>query len=270
MTAAPLPDRRVRRPDFADRVLSPRQAARQRARVTDIVAGFWRAERPDLDRAAVADAVAAFFALYPERPIADNSGGSGFNDSLWLFTTARLLAPALIVESGVYKGQSSWLLRRATPDAALQCIDIDLGQRGWSDEAIVYHEGDWSELDLRAPAGGSALCFFDDHVSQAQRIREAHAQGFRTLLFGDDVAADVLYATGRPPVPTVTMVLDDTLPDGERIEWLRGGIVRHYVVDQADLASARRLIRRATPVPDLAPVTRYRPQSGLTLVSLVD
>jgi hypothetical protein len=270
MTADPQPDRRLRRPDYDDRVVSPRRTARLKARVAEIVAAFWQAESRDLPAPAVAAAVDAFFALYASRPIADNAGGSGFNDSLWLFTTARLLAPALIVESGVYRGHSSWLLRRAAPAAVLHSIDIDLGQCGWRDEAIAYHQGDWSELTLRAPTGGAALCFFDDHVSQAQRIREAHERGFRTLLFGDDVSAETLYATGRPPVPTVTMILDKTLLAGERIEWLRGGIARSYIVDAEDIASARRLIRRAAPMPDLAPITRYRPQSGLTLVTLVD
>ena len=269
MTAAPGKDRRLRRPDYDDRVLSPARAARLRARVAAVVAGFWRDAAPEVEPAAAA-AVDAFFALYPDRPIADNSGGSGFNDSLWLFTTARLLAPAIIVESGVYKGQSSWFLRQAAPDAALHSVDIDLSQCGWRDAAIAYHEGDWSALSLRAPARGAALCFFDDHVSQARRIREAHARGFRTLLFGDDVATETLYATGRPPLPTVSMILDDSLAEGERIEWLRGGVAHHYVVDAAEIASARRLIRRASPMPDLAPITRYRPQSGLTLVTLVD
>lgn len=270
MTDSPERDRRLRRPDYDDRTLSPRRAARLRARIAEIVAGFWRAEGAGIEPAAVIGAVEAFFALYAKRPIADNSGGSGFNDSLWLFTTARLLGPALIVESGVYKGQSSWLLRRAAPAAAMHGVDLDLGQRAWRDESIAYHQGDWSELDLRVPAHGAALCFFDDHVSQARRIREAHERGFRTLLFGDDVAAETLYATGRPPVPTVSMILDTTLAAGERIEWLRGGVRREYVVDADDIGSARRLIRRASPMPDLAPVTRYRPQSGMTLVTLID
>jgi hypothetical protein len=266
MTADPRQDKRLREAEYACRVLDPKSAARLRARVTETVAEFWH----DHEAARVADAVDAFFALYPDRPVADNSGGSGFNDSLWLFTAARLLAPALIVESGVYKGQSSWLLRQAVPGAALHCVDLDLSQRRWRDDGIAYHEGDWSELTLEAPAGRPALCFFDDHVSQARRIREAHARGFRTLLFGDDVAAETLYATGRPPLPTASMILDETLADGERIEWLRGGVVRHYIVDAADMASARRLIRHARPMPDLAPITRYRPQSGLTLVTLAD
>ncbi|HVO16976.1 MAG TPA: hypothetical protein VMV26_17285 [Alphaproteobacteria bacterium] len=270
MAAAPPADRQLRRPDYDDRVVSPRQAARLRARVAEIVATFWRAEGAGFSDAGIVGAIGDFFALYPARPVADNSGGSGFNDSLWLFITARLLAPDLIVESGVYKGQSSWLLRQAAPRARLHSVDLDLSQRRWQDDAIAYHQGDWTEMALRAPAAGDALCFFDDHVSQAQRIREAHERGFRTLLFGDDLSAETLHATGRPPLPTVSMLLDDTLVPGERIEWLRGGVPRHYIVDGADIASARRLIRRASPMPDLAPITRCRPQSGLTFVRLVD
>jgi hypothetical protein len=270
MAAAPPADRRLRRPDYDDRVVSPRQAARLKARIAEVVASFWRAEGESFSDARVAAAIGDFFTLYPARPVADNSGGSGFNDSLWLFVTARLLAPDLIVESGVYKGQSSWLLRQAVPRARLYSVDVDLSQRCWQDGAIVYHQGDWSELALRPPATRDSLCFFDDHVSQARRIREAYGLGFRTLLFGDDLSAETLHATGRPPVPTVSMLLDDTLMSGERIEWLRGGVLHHYVVDGEDIASARRLIRRASTMPDLAPLTRCRPQSGMTLVRLVD
>ncbi len=234
-----------------------------------MAAPFWHAAL-GAERAAVETAAAEFFALYPTRPVPDNSGGSGFSDSFWLYTAGRLLAPRLVVESGVYRGQTSWLLRRACPDARLYCVDVDLSQAQFRDASIRYHEGDWTELTFDAVDSARSLCFFDDHVNQARRVREAHERGFRTLLFDDDLPAETLYATGAPPVPTISMLFDETLRPGERVEWLRHGRPHHYVVDAADTHGARALIASRHVTPDLTPIVRYRAQGGLTLVRLVE
>src|SRR5438128_597929 len=81
-------------------------------------------------------AAAGFFACYPGRPVSDNSGGSGYSDCFWLYTGAWLLAPGVIVESGVLKGQTSWLLRQACPAALLYAVDLDLTQRMYRHASI--------------------------------------------------------------------------------------------------------------------------------------
>src|SRR5690606_2319642 len=110
-----------------------------------------------------------------------------------IYTAARLLMPALIVECGVYKGQTTWFLRRAAPRAEIVAFDLDLEQRAWRDDAVRYHAADWTEVPVHAVQPARSLAFFDDHVSHARRIREAYARGFRTLLLGDDLAAEALH-----------------------------------------------------------------------------
>jgi hypothetical protein len=256
-------------PEDDSRVLSPRHRARLERRILEVATGFW-GRVVDQPPAAIEGAAAEFFACYPQRPVADNSGGSGYSDCFWLYTAARLLAPRVIVESGVAKGQTTWLLRQACPDAQLYAVDADLGQRVYQDASVRYHEGDWTELDFEGADLRQSLCFFDDHVDQARRVREAHARGCRTLLFDDDLPAETLYATGAPPVPTISMVFDDALEPGERIQWLRRGRLREYVVDPARVAGVRALIRSHHTTPDLTAIVRQRVQGGLTLVQLVD
>ena len=234
----------------------------------EVAVGFYAAAL-GVSHEAVRPAAGEFFRLYPERPIPDNSGGSGFADCFWLYTAARLLDPRLIVENGVYRGQTTWLLRQACPQARLHAIDVDLGSLRFRDPSIHYHQGDWTEVSLADVDPDRALVFFDDHVNQARRLREAHHRGFRTLLFDDDLEAETLHATGLPPVPTIAMVLDDRLEPGERIEWLRHGRPRHYVVEPADTVGTRGLIQSRHVTPDLTPIVRQRPQGGLTLVRLV-
>ncbi|MEE8445085.1 MAG: hypothetical protein V3S44_07020 [Alphaproteobacteria bacterium] len=259
--------KRPKGPEYASRMSSPRFLARMHERIAAACAGFLAAAagaKEDQVRAAVA----SFFDIYDERPIEDNSGGSGFNDCLLLYLTVHLLAPRLIVESGVYKGQTSWILRRAAPEARILAFDVELDQRDHIDPSITYHGGDWLEVEVGEVDPATALCFFDDHINQAQRVREAYDRGFRTLLFDDDFVAEALYATGHPPVPTISMLFDDELKPGDRIEWQRHGRRRHYVHDPADTHGARELIASRHLAPDLTALTRYRPQSGLTVVKL--
>jgi hypothetical protein len=254
-------------PEHTSRLTSARHVARLEARMAEVAAGFWIAAL-GVSREAVRTATGEFFRLYPGRPVADNSGGSGFADCFWLYTAARLLDPQLVVESGVYRGQTTWLLRQACPQARLHAVDIALEALRFRDPSTHYHQGDWTELALERVDSDRALVFFDDHVSQARRLREAYDRGFRTLLFDDDLEAEALHATGVPPVPTIAMVLDDRLEPGERIEWLRHGRPHHYVVDPAEMFGARGLIRSRHVTPDLTPILRQRPQGGLSLVRL--
>jgi TDG/mug DNA glycosylase family protein len=253
----------------ASRMTSPTEAAREAAIMTETAAAFHAAHAGWIP--ALADAAAVvrdFFVVYDERAVRDNAGGIKFADSFWLYFLARLLAPDFIVESGTHKGHSSWLLRRACPDAEIHCFDVSFRNLEWRDPGNLYHETDWMEAEFTAPEGARTLCYFDDHISHAQRIAEAHARGFRTLLFNDDFPARLLHATGHPPAPTLAMIFDETLEDGYKLEWLRHGKPRSFVFDAAKAAAGRAAVAHYAKTPDLGPKLRARPQSGIAVAVL--
>lgn len=106
---------------------STREVARLIGKLADLIADTLHRQlswAPPDAASRARQAVADFFALYPRRPVLDNSGGSGFNDSLWLFALARALRPELIVESGTHRGHSAWLFRQACPEAEIHSFDI--------------------------------------------------------------------------------------------------------------------------------------------------
>jgi hypothetical protein len=259
----PSAERRVLTPPFSQRVHD-----RLVETVTPIIARLQGLTAEGaLHRASAA--LEAFSDLYDQRPVRDNSGGSGFNDILWLFLLVRALAPAWIVESGVHKGHSTWIMRQACPDAEIFCFDITLSNLQYRDENAQYFEGDWRDWEISQgldPAHG--LIFFDDHIDQARRLVEAADRWFRTALFDDNFAAEHLYATGGPPVPTLAMVTDPDLAAVPAIEWTRSGKLYRYVVDQAALAEARSLIEHYEVMPDLAQITRFPLGSGMTIVAI--
>ena len=249
-------------------MLSAEMQARQRDAVASLAASALSEIWPQSAERA-RDAVTAFFALYDERPVTDNKGGSGFNDSLWLFVAAAVLRPEVIVESGVFKGHSTWLLRRACPEAEIHCFDPELGNLVYRDPDARYHAGDWIEAEITL-AGRPSLAFFDDHMDQARRVLEAHRRGFRHLLFDDNFAAMNLYATGHPPLPSLAMIFDESLPETAALSWVRNGKIYEAALDMTARKQVKSLIERYSVLPDLAPLTRYSPGSGLTLVKLFD
>ena len=258
-------------PEPAPRMnLSETLLARQQqeivARLEPAVASIIGAESTQ----ALPEAVEGYFSCYRASPLSDNTGGSQFNDGLLLFVLARLLAPRRIIESGTHRGFSSWLLRHACPDAELHSFDIDHSQLALRAEGASYHLCDWTEHDLTSGAEDNTLIFFDDHISQARRIREAAARGFRHLLFDDNYPVTTLYATGGVPVPTVAMLQDDSLRGGEELAWTRNNTLYRYRVDADSLTSARRLISRAVGLPDVTDLTEYRSPSRMTYVELLE
>lgn len=258
--------------DAADGPLGARQRARLAAGIGGEIAG-WLADNPWVPAGGtrgVAPLVRAFLRTYDERPIIDNAGGSRFNSSTWLFVLTRLLAPRLIVESGTHRGHSAWLFRRAAPAARLVTFDISHEALEDRVDDIDYRLGDWSASELRAGEADHALVFFDDHVDQARRVREAWERGFRWLIFDDNLPAQALFATGRPPASTISMLYDPTLRHGEVLTWTRRGRARRFRFDRESADAARRLIARWSILPDLRPVTGFRPQLGLTVVRLRD
>lgn len=214
----------------------------------------------------VKEAVLAFYSLAPNCPVRQSTGGCGFNAGLELFVTARLLGPPVIVESGVYRGFTTWVLRQAVPQAKILSFDIDLSRLRRTEEGVEYVQADISTYDFSALQKDDTLCFFDDHVSQVLRIGQAHSWGFTNLIFDDNLPAHGLHGDGLAPYPTVDMIFDDDFAEGELVEWKTNSLFQ-YKVRKADVVAMRDKIIFAQRFPDLWWETGYR-GSNLTYVRL--
>src|ERR1700688_3724927 len=224
---------------------------RRSMRMASIAVGqFLRTAGHTVDAGELEAAVTTFYSLAPECPERQSSGGCGFNAGLELFVAARLLRPSVIVESGVYRGFTTWVLRRAAPDAKILSFDLDLSRLRRAEKGVEYVEADISTYDFRSVPKEDALCFFDDHVAQVLRIEQASAWGFTNLIFDDNLPVHCLHGDGTAPCPTVDMIFDDDLAEGELIEWKAKGRFQ-YEVRKADLVALREKIAFARPVPEL-------------------
>ena len=140
------------------------------------------------------DEFAKFIAVYDNRPRAVNRYGSKMAHQFAMFVAVRYFKPRHIIESGVFKGLGSWMLRQAAPDAQLVLLDPEANHLAYTDRhkdtiyLIQDQFADFGELNFRNMGLDPArtLVYFDDHQNAIKRTRQAHKKGFKLLMFDDN------------------------------------------------------------------------------------
>ncbi|GJE48436.1 hypothetical protein GOFOIKOB_1467 [Methylobacterium tardum] len=252
-------------PDWSHRPTSPRE-------VTTLLESAAAILERDLAAAGipadgdVLEQVQTFWDLIPSAPVRQRRGGSGFNGALQLYVAMRALKPDFVIESGVFRGLTTWVIRQACPRARIFCHDPDLSGLQYRDPQARYSTADWSTADWSMLDPAATVAFFDDHVAQGRRVVEAQARGLTRLLFDDDAAGHRIHAHGGPAHPTIAMI---TGPERspEPIRWTRNGRAFEQPADDALVRQAAGLIVRSHAFDDLHRATGYSP-ARLTSVTL--
>ncbi|EPS65617.1 hypothetical protein M569_09161, partial [Genlisea aurea] len=144
-----------------------------------------------------------FVPIYETRPIKSNMYGMGFDHSFGLWFMTRWLKPVLMVESGAFKGHSTWVLRQAMPDTPILTITPRHPEKylkkgsAYVDGNCTYLSGkdfvdfgsmDWDKVlhkhGIRDRS--QVVVFFDDHQNELKRLQQALKAGFKHLIFEDN------------------------------------------------------------------------------------
>ena len=111
-----------------------------------------------------------FKEIYRERPIRNNVGGMRIPHAFATFFFFSTLKPKTIVESGVWKGQGTWLLEMACPNAELICLDLNFSNLVYKSPSAKYIRQDFSAVDFSGITRKDTICFFDDHQNAYLRL----------------------------------------------------------------------------------------------------
>ena len=141
----------------------------------------WSGEDP-------AAALAEFLPLFERRPIRDNQGGMRSVGLFNVWFLLKHLKPASVVESGIWKGQSTWLIEQTVPAADILSIDINLPIRQYISPKARYSGMDFLQLDFgklgwRSEGG---LAFFDDHQDVYPRLLKCQSLGIKHIILDDN------------------------------------------------------------------------------------
>lgn len=143
-------------------------------------------------------AVPDFIEFYKTKPIRRNSGGGNTNHAFALWYTIKKLQPKYIIESGVYHGSTTWLMRQvAGPDTKIISIDpheLEFLEFQDKNKNTQYFMGndfkDFAEIDWDAiipkEDRDKTLVFLDDHQSSIRRVKEMLKFGFVHLWYDDN------------------------------------------------------------------------------------
>ncbi len=147
-----------------------------------------------------------FLDIYNTRPDKKGVGSSGFSQLMHLYNYCLKIKPEVIIESGTWKGQSSYLFFKACPNANIYCFDLDFSNLFWKNDKINYKEHDITEKEIPNISNKRHLIFFDDHINQEQRLNWAIKTGFKNIIFDDNIQENKLHEFKNPPIPTLEML----------------------------------------------------------------
>ncbi len=183
----------------------------------------------------------------PALKVIEGATVDGLN--IWLHLIVRQLMPQLIVESGVGFGRSLYTLRTAAERAELHAFDISFLINLYKEPSIIYYENDWSKSEVTC--SGIGFCYFDDHINNGRRIREAYEKGFTHLIFDQCAPVGMVHLYRYPGLPSAVMIGEDTLNEGDEMEWVWEDQKIKYRFEREHTFGAEELIDVVKPLPNL-------------------
>ena len=93
-----------------------------------------------------------------------------------------------IYESGVWKGNSTWIIENCFDDFNLVSIDINLSTREYisNSKNVSYYEGDIDEISFSNIDVEKTIVFFDDHTNALERLKFLYSWGIKYAIFEDN------------------------------------------------------------------------------------
>ena len=139
-----------------------------------------------------------FLEIYKQRPIKNNISGIAIEHAFALFAILRKIKPSFVIESGVFKGMSTWIIEKALPDSKIFCIEPNLDKIKYVSKNAEYFQEDITLIDWKNLDKENTLIFFDDHVCFSERIDFLKKNNFKHITFDDNLPSSAIgYITPR-------------------------------------------------------------------------
>jgi hypothetical protein len=205
--------------------------------------------------------------IFRKSKIKNLEGGIGFNNGLFVFTFNKLLNTEYFVESGSYRGFSSYLIgSRLNKKQKFISFDINLSNLEWVSKKIKYFEQDIEESNIKIN-WKDCIIFYDDHCSHYERLLFSVKNNVRYLIFDDDVSHINLHSDGNPPVPTLKMLMDwRNVP--KKFKWTFNNEKCYVNLEKIKHHSKIINLYNYNNIPDIFDITGYKNSSSTSFLTL--
>ena len=126
-----------------------------------------------------------FISLYKKRPIKNNINGAGFDNMFALYFILKKIRPKFIIESGVLRGQTTWIIEKTLPKSKILSIDINLKNRKFISKKVKYSNVDFKFHNF-SNIPKNTLAFLDDHQNHLERLKQCKFFGIRNIILEDN------------------------------------------------------------------------------------
>ena len=139
-----------------------------------------------------------FLKIYKDRPIKNNTSGIRIEHAFALFVILKKIKPFYVIESGVFKGMSTWIIEKALPNSKIFCIEPNIKKIEYFSKNAQYFREDITLLNWKKLDKDKTLIFFDDHVCFSKRINFLRKNKFKHITFDDNLLSSAIgYLTPR-------------------------------------------------------------------------
>jgi len=218
----------------------------------------------EFDRVKLLKSIDRYDEIFRTVKIRDLKGGMGYNNGLIFYILISHFQPKKVLESGVWRGFSTFLLDDATlSDSKLFCFDINLGNRKVFSKKASYFESDLMLVD-EVDFSSIDFAFFDDHVSVYDRLQFSLENKIEIVIVDDDVSVTQVHSDGWPPIPTASMVFNyDKIP--KKFDWIFKGNPANADITGLKVDDICKFYKYI-PFPQLSKYTGYQDTSFTSLL----
>lgn len=208
--------------------------------------------------------------VFAKTPIRDMNSGFGFNEGLFLFCIIKVIKPTLVIESGVMKGFTTYLINAATDnDCVINCYDISFENIQYKSNKASYFQHDINQNppDLK---NHKTLAFWDDHTSQLDRLNFSIQNHIKYNIFDDDLSFLNFHSDGWPPIPSITMLheIEKGKINTNEVSWVSRGRKGKMWISRIINKKAVKHVKEHKKFKNLFPITGYKSHSECSFVTL--
>jgi hypothetical protein len=200
--------------------------------------------------------------------VKEHESGFGYNEGVFFYSILKIINPELVIESGVMKGFTTYLIDAATnSDCKILCYDINFENKIFNSKKAQYFNSDISN-DIPSIKNKKVVALWDDHTSQLDRLKFSEEHKIEYNFFDDDLSILNIHSDGWPPVPTISMLKDikDNNIYSDELNWIsRNRKGTAYIKNFQDIDCLEK-IKFHKFFPQLFEITGYKNHSQCSLV----
>ena len=132
--------------------------------IVNEIISFLKDSQIDFEKSKINLYLEEFEQVFAKSPVKEHESGFGYNESVMLYTLLKIINPELVIESGVMKGFTTYLIDSATNiNCKILSYDINFDNKIYNSKKAKYINSDIT-YNLPSINNKITVALWDDHT----------------------------------------------------------------------------------------------------------